>query len=230
MSELLSELTLLDNPAWSSLSKSHSKLAEVQGLARRYPQEVSPFCGIDTQAEPKAWKDLAQLIGPDGVAVFFRKKLHLPSNAEVIFGGNGVQMIGAEVEGNLDNEIVELTHLDVPAMLDLIARTEPGPFAPRTIELGGYIGFKKEEKLVAMAGFRMNPPGWREISAVCTDPEYRGKGMAGRLVRTLVARIKEAGEIPFLHASASNENAIRLYESMGFVLNQPMEFAAFKLL
>ena len=220
----------LDNPAWSSLIGSHANFAEVNGRARRYPLEISPFCGLEDLDDPQAWTDLAKLIGPDGSAVFIRNQLHLPTNATIMFSGNGVQMVGDQVLGKIDSEIVELVNSDIPAMLDLIARTEPGPFEPRTNELGGYIGFKDGGKLVAMAGQRMAPLGWREISAVCTDPAYRGMGMAGRLVRTLVARIKERGEFPFLHASESNENAIRLYESMGFVLHQPMEFAAFKLL
>jgi predicted GNAT family acetyltransferase len=67
-----------------------------------------------------------------------------------------------------------------------------------------------------MAGERLHPPGWTEISAVCTDPEYRGQGLAAGLVRALVAGIRARGEQALLHAAASNTGAIRLYESMGF--------------
>jgi predicted GNAT family acetyltransferase len=106
--------------------------------------------------------------------------------------------------------------LNVPEMLDLIARTEPGPFLPRTIKLGGYLGFRVNGDLVAMAGRRMHPPGWIEISAVCTDSSHRGKGLARRLVNAVAAGIREDGEVPFLHVSETNENAIRLYEKTGF--------------
>jgi predicted GNAT family acetyltransferase len=81
-----------------------------------------------------------------------------------------------------------------------------------------------------MAGRRLNPQGWCEISAVCTDPDFRGRGMAGRLVRTLVANIRDGGELPFLHAALTNVNAIRLYESMGFVVRTELNFGVFQLL
>jgi predicted GNAT family acetyltransferase len=67
-----------------------------------------------------------------------------------------------------------------------------------------------------MAGERMFPSPYREISAVCTDESHRGKGLAARLVRHLVARIHERGETPILHAREDNANAIRLYEHLGF--------------
>jgi predicted GNAT family acetyltransferase len=113
---------------------------------------------------------------------------------------------------------VPLGDNDVPEMLDLVARTRPGPFLPRTVELGRYLGIRRGGALVAMAGERLHPPGWSEISAVCTDPAHRGQGLASRLVRAVVALIRERGELPFLHAAADNTNALRLYESMGFRL------------
>jgi len=109
-------------------------------------------------------------------------------------------------------------------MLDLIARTEPGPFLPRTIELGGYLGIRVNGELVAMAGRRINPPGWIEISAVCTAAEYRGRGYAARLVNAVVAGIRESGAEPFLHVSAEKKDAIRLYEKLGFKIRSKPTF------
>ena len=134
----------------------------------------------------------------------------------------GMQMEGSGVEPAPDPEAVVLGPDDVPEMLDLIARTDPGPFRQRTIELGTYLGIRRESALIAMAGERMHPPGWTEISAVCTDPAYRGQGLAGRLVRAVAAIITERGETPFLHVAASNESAIRLYEKLGFTRRRPM--------
>ncbi len=113
-------------------------------------------------------------------------------------------------------------------MMDLIKRTEPGPFFPRTIELGGYLGLRIDGELVAMAGRRINPPGWVEISAVCTAPNHRGNGYAARLVRAVAAGIRDENQLPFLHASGENVNAIRLYESMGFSLRIKPTFAILK--
>ena len=128
----------------------------------------------------------------------------------------GVQMDGSGLEPAPDPEAVVLGPADVPEMLDLVARTRPGPFLTRTLELGTYLGIRRGGALVAMAGERMHPPGWTEISAVCTDPAFRGEGLATRLILAVAHGIRERGETPFLHTSARNTNAIRLYESIGF--------------
>lgn len=219
---------ILDNAVWASLSGPHASIAEVNGLARRYPVDVAAFAGLADPDDPQAWHDLAELVGPDGRAVLTAKQIEVPEDWEVIFKGSGVQLTGEEVEGKFDNEAIELSATDVPEMLDLIERTKPGPFMPRTIELGGYLGFRIDGALVAMAGRRLHPAGWVEISAVCTDPEHRGKGLAGRLVRAVVAGVRTDGDIPFLHASATNENAIHLYEAMGFRLRMRSNFRVVK--
>jgi predicted GNAT family acetyltransferase len=113
---------------------------------------------------------------------------------------------------------------DVPEMLDLVARTRPGPFLPRTIELGGYLGIRRDGALAAMAGERLRPPGWTEISAVCTDPAFRGNGLASRLTLAVAAAITARGEQPFLHAASDNAAALRLYASLGFRLRRPAKF------
>lgn len=216
---------ILDNAVWASLSGPHASIAEVVGLARRYPVEVSPFGAIANDQDPQAWNDLAELIGPSGITVLSGCDLHVSEKWQTLDGGSGVQLIGVDVEGKQDEAAMELGANDVPEMLDLISRTEPGPFLPRTVELGGYLGFRIDGTLVAMAGCRLHPAGWREISAVCTDPAHRGKGLAGRLVKAVVANIKAEGDIPFLHASETNTNAIRLYETLGFRLRTHATFA-----
>jgi predicted GNAT family acetyltransferase len=105
-------------------------------------------------------------------------------------------------------------------MLDLVAQTEPGPFLPRTIELGDYLGIRRGGALVAMAGERFRLDGWTEISAVCTEPAHRGQGLASRLVGALIAAIQLRSERVFLHVLATNTGAIRLYQELGFRIRQ----------
>src|SRR5436853_3414938 len=90
----------------------------------------------------------------------------------------------------------------------------PCPLARRTIELGRYLGIRDDGVLVAMAGERLHPSGYTEISAVCTDTDQRGRGLASRLVRALVRGIRGRGETPFLHLTLENENAHRLYDTL----------------
>jgi predicted GNAT family acetyltransferase len=92
--------------------------------------------------------------------------------------------------------------------------------------MGTYLGIRRDGALVAMAGERLHPPGWTEISAVCTDPAFRGEGLATRLMHAVAYGIRERGETPFLHAAAGNTGAIRLYESLGFRLRRRTAFAA----
>ena len=210
---------MLDRAPWESLVGHHARFAVRHGRAVRYDPEVAPFVALEDYRDPRAWEDAAALLGPE-------EQLPLPGVSEwpddwtPVLSAEGVQMVGAEVDPLPDPEAVVLGPDDVPEILDLVARTEPGPFRPRTIELGTYLGIRRDGALVAVAGERLHPPGWTEISAVCTDAAYRGQGLASRLVRAVAAGIVARGETPFLHAIASNTNAIRLYESPGFELRQ----------
>ncbi len=208
---------ILDRVVWASLIGPHAKFAEINGKARRYPLEVSPFGAIEDPYNPQHWRDLSALIGPGGHIVLTGRELHIAEGWRVIDGGIGLQMTGENVEGEIDTEAIKLGVDDVPEMLDLVSRAQPGPFLRRTIELGSYIGIRAEDgDLVAMAGCRLHPAGWCEISAVCTDASQRGKGLASRLVKAVTGLIREEGDIPFLHVSERNENAIRLYQALGF--------------
>jgi predicted GNAT family acetyltransferase len=125
-------------------------------------------------------------------------------------------MLGEDVDGADEPEAIPLHEADVPEMLELVRQTQPGPFLQRTIEMGDYIGIRREGRLVAMAGERLHFEGWTEISAVCTAPPYRGHGIASRLVGSLIAGIQHRSERAFLHVTTTNTNAIRLYEDLGF--------------
>jgi predicted GNAT family acetyltransferase len=107
-------------------------------------------------------------------------------------------------------------------MLALAQLTKPGPFGMRTHEMGNYIGIRREGKIVAMAGERLRVEGYTEISAVCTLPEYLGRGFAAGLIGELVARILERGETPCLHVRGENTRAIELYKRLGFELRAQM--------
>jgi len=216
---------VLDNPVWAALTGPHRRFAERTGRAARYQPDVTVFTGV---AAADVVDDLADLGGPDGMVVL-TGVVPAPAGWAVVMDLPGVQLTGEAVEAASDPEAVVLTAADVPEMLELVARTEPGPFRSRTIELGTYLGIRRDGALVAMAGERLHPPGWTEISAVCTDPAHRGQGLASRLTRAVVAGIRARGEQPFLHAAATNHNAIRLYESIGFTLRRHTPFRSLRI-
>ncbi|WP_239133540.1 GNAT family N-acetyltransferase [Rugosimonospora africana] len=216
---------VLDDPILAALRGNHAHLAETSGLAARYPADVSLFSALADRSDARAWADLAAMAGPSATVVLAGDPPTPPPDWTITALLDGVQMIGAGVEPASDPEAEVLGPADVPEILDLVARTEPGPYLPRTIEMGRYLGIRRDGALIAMAGERMRPPGWTEVSAVCTDPAYRGQGLAGRLIRAVAEGILARGETPFLHAAASNTNAVRLYEKLGFTLRRQLTIA-----
>ncbi len=205
----------LDNPAYAALTTQQAELAEVRGRARRYPPDVAPFLAVPPDATAEDWRDAAELIGHGGFAGIIHDGATPDGWSEVRRFGV-TQMIGSDATGRPDPEAVILASADVPEMLQLVTATEPGPFLERTIELGTYLGVRREGRLVAMAGERMHVDGWTEISAVCTLPAFRAQRFASRLVEDLIARIHARHERPFLHVMTSNTPAIALYQALGF--------------
>lgn len=225
---------LLDNPVWAALDGPHAPFAERSergvtpaegwgrvGRAARYPADVYAFAALADPADPAAWADLHSLLGP-GATTKLKGVESVPDGWDVIGGGQGVQLVDTRLRAEPDPEAVPLGPDDVPDILDLVARTGPGPFLARTVLLGTYLGIRHRGRLIALAGERLRLPGWTEISAVCTDPDHRGRGLGTRLVRAVAAGIVERGETPFLHAAAHNTTAIRLYQSLGFTLRRRM--------
>lgn len=217
---------VLDNPALASLTGPHAHFAERRGRVLRYPVDVSPWLALPDDPDARDWADLAALAGPGAEVPLPGFRGELPEGWETTFRVEGVQFVDDGLAAAPDPEAVRLGPADVPEMLDLVARTQPGPFLPRTVELGTYLGIRRDGALIAMAGERLHPPGWTEISAVCTDPAFRGEGLATRLILAVAHGIRERGETPFLHTSAENTNAIRLYESLGFRLRRRTAFLA----
>ena len=219
----------LDNPASSALAGPHAALAECNGRAGRYRPDVSPFAALPLDPGEEDWADLAALAGSgEEVLITGGVPRTPPAGWERVFDLPGVQMVGSGLEVRPDPDIVVLGEADVPEMLDLVARTRPGPFRTGTPLLGTYLGIRRGDALVAMAGERMRPAGWSEVSAVCTDPAYRGQSLATRLIRAVGAVIRDRGEVPFLHASEQNTTAIRLYEHLGFTVRMRPRFTVFR--
>lgn len=210
----------LDDPFWASLAGRHASMALGGSLARRYPPDISPIAALSGTG-PKNISALEALVEPgDDVGVTGRSvPPDLPSGWEPLHRSRLVQMVRGDRAPLPERDVhaTLLTAADAREMLGLAERTKPGPFRWRTLELGTYLGVRENGRLVAMAGQRLWIGNAREISAVCTEPEARGRGLARALVAQQVNRILRADEVPFLHVDIENPLAIALYRRLGFV-------------
>lgn len=210
-------MQLLDNITWHSLAGPHAKFSTGTADVRRYARGFSPIVGFASTEHP----DFAALA-----------RFCAPGEHFYCEGWSGASPAGwrIDVETTMFKMIWEA---DVPATdpaaeaiqlgpehaaqaSELATLTRPGPFGPRTIELGDYFGYFDRQRLVAMAGERMHAGALREISGVCTHPDYQGQGYARRLMVKLIRRQMQRNETPFLHVMRDNSSARRLYEQMGF--------------
>ncbi len=220
---------VLDNPVWHALAGPQATVAEGRDLALRFDPDVSVFAAVPDDAGPESWDALREVVGPGGMAVLVRDLVPVPPGWAERFRAPGTQMVCDRpvtgVPGIAPLAVARLGTADVPEMLDLVERAQPGPLLPRTIELGLYLGIRDHGALVAMAGTRLHLPGYTEISAVCTDDAHRGRGLAKVLVGRMVDEILGRGETACLHAVSTNTPAIRLYETLGFTTRREMDFA-----
>ena len=221
-------MDILDSPIWNALHSVHASFGEGNALARRYRPTIGPLAATRDQSA-EAYAALGRLIGPDGLAVLFLEAPPvLPPGWRIVATRGMEQMVcsGAPVAIPHEYEIVTLGDADTAAMRALAELTEPGPFRDRTIELGGYVGVRDGERLVAMTGQRTAVPGYTEVSAVCTHPDYRGRGYAAALVSAVAGAIVARGGTPFLGVRPDNVGAIRVYARVGFTIRRRLQFAA----
>jgi ribosomal protein S18 acetylase RimI-like enzyme len=219
----------LDNPIWQALTTSQAQFAEICGPARRFPSDITSLGAFSTPSA-EAYDSLAGLVGPGEVITFLLEEpAEPPSGWTVVEAVPLLQMIYADCSlSTPPSELIELTEADAPEMLALTAMTRPGPFGKRTGQLGLYLGIRRGGALVAMAGERLRMPGYAEVSAVCTHPDYQGQGYAAILITALVARMRQCDERPFLHVRPENRRAVELYRRLGFTARRLLQMAALR--
>jgi ribosomal protein S18 acetylase RimI-like enzyme len=219
----------LDNPIWNSLRTRHAAVARGDARALRYPADVAPFLGVPhdgTTPDEAALREAFDTLLPADDTVYLLGaaprvpasfSLHAyPLLAQMVCeapvavpDGPAIQPLGA---GHRD-DVLALTALDYPHY-----------FRPRTMELGRYFGIYLEGRLAAIVGERMATPACQEISAVCTHPDFLGRGLARRLLAFLGNDVLAQGRLPFLHVSHENHRAKELYERGGWRLRRDIGF------
>ncbi len=228
---------VLDDPAWHSLTGPLARFSSGTGAARRISPEHSIFTAVDPSADVvEAGRDLAALLAPGERGVLVGHGVAVPPGFHEIGRGVALQMVldgdtarrGDPARRGDTVEVVELGGGDVDDMLSLIDHARPGPFFRRTVELGTYGGVRADGELIAMAGERLRPPGYVEVSAVSTHDSARRRGLASLIVAEVATRALARGDTPFLHVVPTNEAAISVYERLGFLTRRVVEFVAYE--
>ncbi|HEX2904527.1 MAG TPA: GNAT family N-acetyltransferase [Jatrophihabitans sp.] len=229
------DIRCLDDPVRFALTGSQARFAvPANGPAYRFRPEIGPFAALDDPADDAGWHALGELCRIAEpvvlVAPVTEHPLELRPGWQLVAQPTGYQLLAPPIidTSRPDSELVPLTAADVPEMLALVELTRPGPFGPATIELGGYLGIRREGRLVAMAGRRFELAGWSEISAVCTHPDFRGQGLSRRLITAVLAELARDGQRGFLHVTRDNVGADALYRSMGFTQRAEVAFTVLR--
>lgn len=215
-----SMLAALDHPVWSALDSGHRPLALGAALARRYPPDIGPFAAL-ADGSQAAWAALGALLAPGEAAMLLTSAQVPPQPGFTVTALDPVwQMVATRDPGPVAAPFRVLDKADALDMHALATLTNPGPFGPRTHELGEFLGVRDGGMLAAMTGERMRLDGLQEVSAVCVHPQHRGKAYARGLLVDKMRRIVDRGSIPFLHVYPSNRGAVALYQSLGFAVRR----------
>jgi len=221
--ERAASIRLLDNIVWNSLAGAQARFSAGTSEARRYARGFSAIIGF-AYADHPDFGALAPYCEP-GEHFYCRAWIGpVPAGWQVHADTTGLQMLWTADIPAADDKFpaAPLDASHVPQMMELVELRPPGPFARRTHELGEYYGVFDGSRLVAMAGERMEAGPLREVSGVCTHPDFQGRGLARRLIAKIVRQQIERGQIPFLHVMRDNVHARQIYERMGFRAHQEM--------
>lgn len=203
-----------------ALRTTHRQFAMRAGRACKYPADVAPFAAIE-ESSPEAMRDLRSLMQP-GEATYVVSQTPLAVEGISCKGPLAVKQMTYPRDREpppapaVDGLIEPLSSKDAAAMVELTSIAFPGFFRIRTCEMGSYYGIRCDGRLVAMCGERMAIQEYREISGLCTHPDYRGRGYGAGLMVQLMRDHREAGMESYLHVSANNAGAIALYERLDF--------------
>ncbi|MDJ1485125.1 GNAT family N-acetyltransferase [Cytophagaceae bacterium YF14B1] len=218
---------ILDNPIWNALTTHNQDISTGNNHVRYFDREIAAFAGLKDNSEEDLNSLYALTPSPIHFILFTPGEISIPTNWKILVKRELLQMVcekptlpGSQLAKGA--ELIPLQTKDVPAMLELTAKTNPGPFFVRTIEFGGYHGIFDGDRLVAMTGRRMQPGPYVEVSAVCTHPDYTGRGYAAQLVNHQLQSILTESRIPFLHLFSDNIGAYKVYKKLGFETRREM--------
>lgn len=222
-------MSALDNPFWSALTTIHDGVALRHGDVARYPAEYAPFLGVADAGVDAADALDALVAAGETVLLLGIAPARLPAGWQLEPFADLAQMTcDAPIDAVDGPEVIGLGAEHRDDVLALTALVYPHYFRRRTVELGRYFGIYRDGRLAAMIGERLGTHAEREMSAICTHPDFNGLGYARRLTAMLTNDTLRQGRQPFLHVSHENVRARRMYEQSGYRLRRDIPFWALR--
>jgi GNAT superfamily N-acetyltransferase len=222
----------LDNPIWSALTTADiDKNIGTKDFAF-LDADIAPFIAMSSWDELSQKKLLAHAPENRSWFLLIAEEVSFIEGFELVstiplYQLTCLKLITVQNEAT-DLEIVPLSTINIDEMVALTELTKPGPFRTRTIEFGNYHGIFKDGKLAAMGGERLHLDGYTEVSAICTHPNYQGKGYAAKITSFLTASVIAKGQTAFLHARTDNTKALDVYKRLGYEIRSIIQFYIIK--
>ena len=117
-------------------------------------------------------------------------------------------------------EITKMTEKDCREMAELDKQCFAVPWSEQSFfeetknQLATYLLAKEDGKIVGYCGF-WRVSGEAQVTNIAVLPDYRRRGIAGRLAEEMLKICKDDGQI-VLEVRKSNMIAISFYEKLGF--------------
>ena len=223
----------LDNIFWSSLATRHRDIALRVGDIARYPAAYAPFLGIahaDVDIAAAAEGETPLVAPGESVYLLGVAPARVPAGWTLQAFDDLAQMACTTPLDVVDGpEVIPLDESHRADVLALTALVYPHYFRERTMEMGRYFGIympdaNGDTRLAAIIGERLGTDAYTEMSAICTHPDFNGRGYARRLTALLTNDTLAQGRMPFLHVNHANTRAKQLYEQLGYRLRRNIGF------
>jgi len=206
---------------WNAITTGNNDIAVIKGDIGCYLPDIAPFAAMKDFNDVNLKKLYEFIPANRRVAISSLNKMdHDEGRWKLLQSMDVTQMVYDHSMNTFITKnsslVVPLSEEHIPQMIELTALTRPGPFLQQTIRFKNYFGIFIEGRLAAMTGQRMHPMPYMEVSAVCTHPDFRGRGYAKALMLHVMKIILDNSFTPFLHVLSNNSNAIELYKTIGF--------------
>jgi GNAT superfamily N-acetyltransferase len=208
---------LLDNPVWAALTNDQEACAVGAGPARRYPNDIAPFVGVESE-RVNATQHVGDLVARGETVYFLGVCPELDSRWRIETRQDVFQfVVDRELAGSVGHAVDKMLADEGDVLHSLAVLAYPNFYRARTHTLGTFHGVRNEAGLVAMIGERMRVPDHQELSTLCVRPGFLRRGYGAATLLTAARAVQVAGRRLFCHTVRGNDPILTLLQGLGIV-------------